>query len=224
VTPLTRVALPALSSVHDFVRLNTTLVRLQRVIAYGLLGVISALASLADPLIPLLLGADWRPMIPLVQIMCVGAAFQALGYVYYWAFLALGRAGTLLVSELPGRALMVLGAVATAALGTEWVAWVMSCGLFLIWLTTSTIFAGRVGIHARHLVTVALRPTALFVCATAFTIVVKGQLFSGMNSSNLLVLVATISVWCLAVVLGCTLPTIRRDVRTAWSDARAFWS
>lgn len=223
VTPLTRVMLPRLAQEQSKESLNATLLRLQRIIVYAILAVISALASVAEPLVVAVLGEAWSPMAVIVQVLCVGAAFQALGYIYYWGFLAVARSGTLLLSDLPGRVFMIVGAIVVAGWGVLPVAWVMSIGLVIIWLFSATIFAPRSGIDAWRLTTVALPPLLIFAGAFGVVFVVERTLISpAAGVSPWLALLAQGAIWIATAAIGLTFPQVRYDIRMAFADIRGL--
>lgn len=219
VTPLTRVMLPRLASEQTTEGLNGALLRVQRVIVYVLLGAVSALAAVAHPLTIVFLGAHWAPMAIIVQVLCVGAVFQALGYVYYWAFLAIARTGTLLLSELPGRLLMILGVIVVARWGVLPVAWVMSLGLAVIWATSTVVFAPRAGIDSRRLTAIAVPPIVLFALAFGAAFILQSVWFAAdVEDSPLTALVSLAGAWIAVVALGMLVPRVRRDVRAVVAD------
>ena len=214
VTPLTRVILPRLASEASTHAFNDTLARMQRPIVYVLFLVVSLLASLAQPLVILLLGPEWAPMSALVQILCVGAFFQAFGYVYYWALLAQAKTGMLLMSELPGRIFMIGGVVVCASSGVTAVAWVISLGLMLIWVLSTIVLAPRARIDSKRLTLVGLAPGTLFACAFAATVVMQIIWIGKIDVDSAPRALASMGItWLLVAFSGLVFPHIRRDIR-----------
>ncbi|MDO8383196.1 MAG: lipopolysaccharide biosynthesis protein [Microbacterium sp.] len=223
VTPLTRVMLPRLASEASSESFNDTLVRMQRPIVYVLFFVVSLLASLVQPLVVLALGADWAPMGNLVQILCVGATFQAFGYIYYWALLAQAKTGMLLISELPGRLLMIVGAVVCAGGGVTAIAWIISLGLGLIWLLSTTVLAPRAGLDSKRLTLVGVWPAILFLSAFIGASVVGILWFPDLHGTAALPALLWMTVaWVVIASSGLLLPGIRRDVRLLLVDLRGL--
>ena len=223
VTPLTRVVIPRLARELSIESLNDSLLRLQRVIVYTIPAVVSILASVAGPLVIVFLGEAWSSMAAIVQVLCVGAAFQAFGYIYYWGFLAVARAGTLLLSELPGRVFMIVGAIIVAGWGVIPVSWVMSLGLVIIWATSTMVYAPRSGIDAKQLTVVALPPALLFSAAFGAVYIVDGMLLHAADGVPAWqALLIETAVWISTAALGLLVPTVRRNLRMVLSDLRSL--
>lgn len=165
-SPLTRIALPYLAArVDDAEGFAVATRRALTALAYPLLAVLSLIAGLAQPLVVVLLGHDWAQAAPYVQVLALGGAFQALGYVYYWAMLASNRAGLLFLVELPGRILTVGLCFVAISVGPVWIAAAMSAGLISIWLLGTFVGCPRIGISPRRVLGAAVRPLAVFVLA-----------------------------------------------------------
>ncbi|WP_314505822.1 lipopolysaccharide biosynthesis protein [uncultured Microbacterium sp.] len=176
VSPLTRVAIPYLAAFavdRDRSRLQLAAQRVQGILTTTLLGALSLLASLISPVIVILLGREWVEAAPLVQILAVGAAFQCLGYLYYWLFLSVARTKLLLLAELPGRAILIALVCTMWPLGIYAVAWSVVVGQFLVWATGTLFFLRRIGIHWTPLVRVALGPVLVFGLASAACLAVQ---------------------------------------------------
>ncbi|MDR6691210.1 PST family polysaccharide transporter [Microbacterium sp. 1154] len=214
-SPLTRISLPYLAD-KSRVSQNALLsaaVTIQHVLVVALLGALSLLAATADPLVPLLLGSDWAPAVPLVQILAVGGAFQALGYLYYWLFLSTARTASLLASELPGRIFLMVLVLVAWPFGLAAVAWSFSIAQMIIWLTGTLFFVHRTGVAARVLVRAAA-PTTLLYAAAASAAILVGQLV--LIDSSVLRVIISATVWLAACGLGFTLvPSCRRAILSA---------
>ncbi|WP_375237003.1 lipopolysaccharide biosynthesis protein [Microbacterium schleiferi] len=206
--PLTRVMLPRLSaSAADDTAFAYDLIRTQRAVSYVLLLMVSLLAATAPFAAVSLFGPDWAPLGPLAQILCAGAVFQAMGMVYYWALLARARTGLLVIGELPGRAVMIIGAVALAPLGAAWVAAAISVGQLVIFVGSS-VAVSRANIGAGALIRGALQPLAVGAYAAAVALGVSVLV----PAAPALQLVTTAFAWALAVFSTLALQPIRRRI------------
>lgn len=164
-SPLTRVFLPRLAAVADDREFNDVLVRLQRVVAYVIAGPLSLAACIATPLLSVVLGPRWAAAGSLMQLLLVGAVFQALGYLYYWAFLARRSTRDLFVSELWGRVPMVVLFVTLGRLGPEFVALSVAIGQALIWAAGTFRYGARAGVRTAQVLAVCRRPLVVWVLA-----------------------------------------------------------
>ena len=214
--PLTRVLLPRFAKLTSDDDLNQALVRVQQLIAYLIVGALSLLAATSTSVLTVVLGDQWTAAGKFVQILTVGAAFQALGYVYYWAFLARSRTALLFVSELWGRVPMAALMVFLVQFGPDWVAISMAVGQFLIFLAGSTYYAARIGVRVRPLLAAAVRPIAVFTCAIAVSRVVDTA--TGL-SPGLVSLTIEIGSWLAIVgVALMVIPRCRSDLRSILID------
>lgn len=211
VSPLTRAVLPGLAGQQGTPSFNRTLLRLQRIIVYVLSGVLSLLSAASAPLVAVVLGPDWVAMSPVIQVLAVGAVLQGLGYVYYWAFLALAQTRLLLYAELPGRVGIIVGSVLCAQFGIIAVAWVVTLGQAVIWLCSSLFFARRIGVSSGSLNRVAARPATVFGLAFAFSI--AGQaLIGGPEVSPLILLLVSLACWGSVAALSLISHHVRTDL------------
>jgi len=220
-SPLTRVVLPYLTRLTDAASFGAAAFKAQMVLAYGLIGILSILASTSEPLISVVLGPKWTGASTTLEILAIGGLFQCLGYVYYWIFLARARTGMLFWSELAGRAVMAVAMVMWVSRGPEWVAGAGAVGLFVIWLVGTTITVPAIGVRTRPLVSAALRPVALF--ASAYAVVKGARLleFPGPNTPDLLQLMLLLALWAAWVGLICAISSqLRGDIRILISLGR----
>lgn len=172
-TPLTRVALPVLSrhqrNREEFSRL---LVVGQTGLAYGLGCLFAVSAGLAQAGLPLILGSGWAESATIYQILVLGGFFQAMGYVYYWAFLALGLTGVQLRYSIITRVLMIIAILAAVSFGIQAVAWAVTLGLITNWVVLTAFPMRTADVGVARLVRTALRPmilhAAVFVTLAVF--------------------------------------------------------
>ncbi|MBN8424147.1 lipopolysaccharide biosynthesis protein [Microbacterium esteraromaticum] len=209
VTPLTRVVLPRLVELRkDRERFDAQLVRLQGMISTVLPLLISLLAAVSTPLVVVFLGPPWEKTGEILLVLCTGALMQAVAYIFYWAYLADGRSGVLLLSELPGRAVMIIGAIVAAPAGVTAVAWVMTAGQAVM-LVTGTVFAQRLGLPGLRLLRAAVVP--VLVCGLAFGASVGAQALISQSTSFTRLLVGAVA-WAVPVGAFALVPPVRRHI------------
>ena len=232
--PLTRVMLPRLSaSAADNAAFAHDLNRTQRAVSYVLLLIVSLVAAAAPSAAVSLFGSDWAPLGPLAQVLCVGAVFQAMGMVYYWALLARARTGLLVIGELPGRAVMIVGAIAlandagmkamknwmnlsqgcpvangtTLAMAALWVAAAISFGQLVIFVGSSLAIS-RADVRAGPLIRGALQPVAVAAYAAAVALGAAALV----PASPALQFITTVIAWALAVLVALALRPVRSRI------------
>ena len=132
--PLTNVVLPFLSKRHhagvDFYPL---LLKMQVAISVPLTGIFAIAASLADPIVAVVLGPGWHDSAALLSILSIGGAVQVMSYVTFWAYLASGKTRPLLHSAVVTRSLLVLSIICGSLWGLTGVAWGFTTGLTAAW-------------------------------------------------------------------------------------------
>lgn len=132
--PLTWVVIPTINRSTSTGRdSNDILLRIQSALVGITTWALLATAATADWLIPLLLGEQWDPLVPLLQILAVGGVFKALSQINYWAYVVAKQPRQLLLSNLVTKPIQILLIVGAAMLGVEWVAWAYAVGRALSW-------------------------------------------------------------------------------------------
>ncbi|WP_454041075.1 lipopolysaccharide biosynthesis protein [Cellulosimicrobium sp. Marseille-Q8652] len=208
--PLTRVALPVLSRIHDDAVYGRYVVRAQLILVYGLGGAFAVAVAVADPLFAVLLGPGWSATPSLFTILAVGGLFQVLGYVYYWIFVSRDKTGVQLRVSVVSRVAMIGLMCAGVPWGATGVAVGVSAGLALNWVALTVVALPRTGIAVRDLLVVAVRPVVVLVT----TVLVVRAVAAVLSIGAPVVELGALLVAC-AVVLGASLlvPGVRRDVR-----------
>jgi O-antigen/teichoic acid export membrane protein len=112
---LGRVALPVFSEVaHDRARLRRGVQLSLRCLMLVNVPMMLGLAALANPLVRTLLGAQWAPAVPLLQILCIAGVFWPLHVVNLNALMAQGRSHLFfrieVAKKLIGLGMLMLGA------------------------------------------------------------------------------------------------------------------
>lgn len=166
--PLTRVALPYLSRrQNDRPAYLDALKKTQLALTTLLLSLLSLAAGTADWLVPVVLGQGWQATIPLLRVLCLAGALQAIGNITYWVLLSQGRTGLLFGTELGARLIMIALIIAAAAKGPLWVALAAALGQALLLLSAACLALPRANIPAGRILLPALRPAVLFSIAGA---------------------------------------------------------
>ena len=216
--PLTRIVIPSLAVAGDTAEVQRRLRRFQTLLCYPVLGYVSLLTAVAAPAIHVVLGAQWEPAAAFVPILAVGAVFQTIGYVGYWAFVAEGRPGLLLGAEAIGRTTMIVLAILWASSGPGWVAVGISVGHLVVWLASTFVFLPRAGVSGILLARSAGRSVAVFLIAWAATTTVDVTV--GAAWDPLPRLAALVAIWITTAAVACAV-IARPDVAVLASFIRA---
>ncbi|ROS29302.1 PST family polysaccharide transporter [Rathayibacter sp. PhB127] len=216
--PMTRVAFPVLSRMKDEPGFESYVQRAQLVLAYTMGGVFFVAAALADPLIEIALGDGWDQSKVIFRILAIGGVFQALGFVYYWVFLAKALTGLQLRFSVLSRSLMV----AFMAVGVIWgpvgVAIGSTAGLILNWVVLTVFAIPKAGVDVRALAVQALRPLLLGVIVVLVSVLALMFLDSWTAIAQLITVGGLDLLVVLAVVVAVS--PYRRDARLLWSTIR----
>ena len=156
--PLTQVAVPILARVRGTATLARYVGLAQSGLAYVLGGAMILLTALATPAVAIVLGPGWEGVPPIIAALAVGGFFQALGYLYYWLFLAVDLTAIQLRVAIVSRTLMVLAIVVGASWGPVGVALGGSLGLALNWLGLTLFALPKVGVAVRPILISGFRP------------------------------------------------------------------
>ncbi len=208
--PLTRVVLPYLSRrLEDRASYLDALKKIQLALTTLLLSLLTYAAGTADWLIPVVLGDGWQDAVPLLRVLCVAGALQAVGNVTYWVLLSQGKTGLLFGTELGARVVMIALIIAAATKGPLWVALASATGQALLLLSAACIALPRAGVPSGPVLAPALRPAVLFTLAAAAAWGAVGVVGALPDFAALVVgTVAFVGV----CVLSMAIPSYRHDV------------
>ena len=133
--PLTPVVLPTINETpsNGARRSLDILLRLQFALGVPVAWVYLLGAATAGSVIPLLLGDQWRPVVPVFTVLAIGGFFAAFGYINYWTFMVMQKSGGLLRLHLITKPLNVLLVVIAAPQGIVAVALAQACSLAINW-------------------------------------------------------------------------------------------
>ena len=218
-SPLTRVVLPPLSRLEGD-EFRAALLRLQLVLSYGLLAMLSALAATAPFFLDVVLGHRWTGSAPILETLTIGAAFQSLGYIYYWGFLSRARTGLLFLGELGGRIVMVVLILIAVQHGVVWVAAASATGAFLIWATSTFVTGPMAELGSRTLAARATRPLALFLAAYLVCRAARDLWLATAGIPPIGELAIVVGLWLAVVLAGLTLPPVRRDLSAVAQEGK----
>ncbi len=208
--PLTRVVLPYLSRRQDDDALYLdALTKIQLALTTLLLSLLSFAVGTADWLVPVVLGDGWQKAVPLLRVLCLAGALQAIGNVTYWVLLSQGRTGLLFGTELGARLVMIALIIAAAAKGPLWVALAAAIGQALLLISAACLALPRANVSARLVLLPALRPTVLFTLAAAAAWS-AGHLADTLP--DFAALLAGTTAFAAVCVVAMALPSYRRDV------------
>ncbi|MFT4233814.1 MAG: lipopolysaccharide biosynthesis protein, partial [Microbacterium sp.] len=133
--PMTRVALPVLSRVHENkLQFERYLLRAQIVGGYVTATVFAVAAGLSKDVVLIVFGNDWLPVAPIFMVLAIGGVLRAVSQISYWIFLASGHPGAQLKMYLVTRPLMILVIVAGVPWGAVGVAVGSTVAYSLHWL------------------------------------------------------------------------------------------
>ncbi|PYY48077.1 lipopolysaccharide biosynthesis protein [Curtobacterium sp. MCBD17_023] len=183
--PLTRAVLPSLAGIDSVSAFHRKFRRLQVVFAYVALPVLLMLLVNSGDLVAVVLGQQWRPAAPILQLLAVASAFQVLAYPLYWASLVKAKVGVLFWTELPGRLLIIAGSYWMAKLGAVEVASAVVVGQFVMWVVGVSIAPPAMKLRRSHFLAPLVRPLVA-VCVLAICELSAGVLarFFGLDSSG----------------------------------------
>lgn len=217
--PLTRVVLPYLSRRReDRASYLEALKKIQLALTTLLLSLLAYAAGTADWLVPVVLGNGWQDAVPLLRVLCVAGALQAIGNVTYWVLLSQGKTGLLFGTELGARVIMIALIIAAATKGPLWVALASATGQALLLLSAACIALPRAGVPSGPVLAPALRPALLLTLAAVAAWEAAGMAGSLPDFAALVVgTVAFVGVCALSMAI----PNYRRDVGALMTLVRA---
>lgn len=215
-SPLSRVAIPVLSRVYGTPDFTRYALRSQLILGYSLVLMYGLLAGIARPLVELVLGNSWAQAVPVLQILCVGGAFQAFGYVYYWMFVAADKTGLQFRWGLVGRGGMI-GLIGLGSYhGIFFVASAVSIGLLLVWLLLTIFVVPTTGIRRSTMLSGVLRPAMLSMLMFGGTYYISHITISLSAIASL----GLCAVWVIVVIiLSLSNGAFRRDYKDILSTA-----
>jgi O-antigen/teichoic acid export membrane protein len=158
--PIRRALYPGLAQITDRrERLGDVLVESTGMLALLTLPMPLGIALVANDLVPLFLGAQWQPMVSVLQPLCIAASFAALGTNSQLAYMALNRSHLAAVASLVRVLLLLLLLVIVApSYGVVGVAYAVA-GVSCAMVVSDYALSSRLlKIDARRFLAVVWRP------------------------------------------------------------------
>lgn len=216
--PMTRVALPVLSRIHEEKdRFAGYLLKAQIVGGYATATLFALASGMAPAIVDVLFGPQWAPMAPIFAVLAIGGVLRATAQISYWMFLSTANTGAQLRMFLVVRPIMIVIILAGLPWGAFGVAVGSTVAYALHWIV-SLLWASRVtGVPARPLIANILRIllTVSVPCGLiAFGISVLGW------SSLVTVLVAILASVLYLALIAVVSKSVRADLLTVLSFLR----
>jgi PST family polysaccharide transporter len=208
--PSTKVSVPILSRLQsDRERFDRFLLTGQLIMLFCASPVIFLAACLAPLLVQVLLGPQWAPSGPLIQVLAIGAIARLASYPTYWLALARGATRVSLQVNLAAAPILVALVLAGSFAGSIGVAWGFSIASIIIWGMSLLWYSRVAEAPGWRMFVLAIRS----VSASAAPAVVLSLLLPAMTSLDpLLQIVVGTAVflvcWFASVAL---VPFLRRD-------------
>jgi O-antigen/teichoic acid export membrane protein len=172
--PLTRVALPVLSQLKNEPERFRSYLRSATVcVAYSGCAAIVFSVVFAPEIVDIMLGPQWSGAADLFRALAVAGAFQTVGYVAYWIFLALDRTRHQVQFALITKPVMLIGFVIGAHWGATGVA--VSYSIVNVWSVPLSVWMACRGtfVSAREIFAVIVRATGLAGLVTAALVLAR---------------------------------------------------
>jgi O-antigen/teichoic acid export membrane protein len=142
-----RVMFPALSAIQDDrERVKRIYLKANRLIALVTVPTMAGLLVVAEPLILLLYGPKWEPMIPILQVFCLAAVKQPMDQTTGWLFQSQGRTDILFRWGVLAGVANILFIVVGLHWGAFGVAIAYTARVYLLWFWLISIAGGLVGL------------------------------------------------------------------------------
>lgn len=171
-----RVMLPTLSRIQDdLARFREAYCRVTGVIALITFPMMCGLMALAEPFVLTLFGEKWRPVIPLLLVLCPVAMFQTVVSTVGYIYTAKGRTDWMFrvsIAFLPVTVLFVwIGISLAPSYGLVAVAACYGIGQLLLWGPAFAVPFRLIGLRLPSFVAGF---TGIFLCAAAMGVAVYG--------------------------------------------------
>ena len=194
ITPIQGVLVPAFSRLQEEeARLGQAWLRGSRLLAFASFPAFAGMIAVAPDFVPVVLGDRWNAAVPVVQLLCLAGAGQAVQTLQHSVLQARGKAGTLLRFMVASSVMNVTA----FAIGLRWgivgvaASFVVSRAILLPFLTSRT--SREVGLRSRDLVASLWAPTlasfSMFVAVAGCRLLLMKAGFPGAPRLSVLVVV-----------------------------------
>ncbi|THG30806.1 lipopolysaccharide biosynthesis protein [Naasia lichenicola] len=216
--PMTRIALPILSRVHDQGEVfERYLHKAQLVGAYFTATVFAVAAGLSTPFVLVLFGPQWVGVSAIFAALAVGGVFRSIAQISYWIYLATGKTGAQLRMFLAVRPIMIVIILAGLPWGPVGVAIGQTIAYSLHWAVSLWRVGVVTGVNTRPLFLNAIR-TVLVVSVPCGILAFLGTLFPVPAIVQILIGLAFALIY--VAVISVFVPAVRSDVTVVLSFAR----
>lgn len=213
---LTRVVVPSLASAYRTGGLESQIERARAAYGYSV-GLASALlGGTAAASVPLIMGGQWAGTAStVVTVLSMGQVLNSLVYVFYWGFVAVGRAHRLLRLDLPAFGFFVVASFVVASRGPVAVAVAYAISMVLRSVLYAVLGLGDLKLDRRRFLRRALPNLfALYAVLASGALAVRLlEPVLGVAFRALISLTAAMGVLALGAV---TSSSIRSEMRVAW--------
>ncbi|MDQ0922308.1 PST family polysaccharide transporter [Pseudarthrobacter sp. W1I19] len=136
-------------------------------------------AGTAPALIPLTLGDQWIPAVPIFQVLAAGGAVWVFNHVSYWAFIVKEKPAALLTYNFVSKPLAIASIYIGSHFGLIGVAWGYSAAMALSWPLNLLWLARTAGLPARRFLANGFRVLLAGAFAAATSAVTYSLLVQG---------------------------------------------
>lgn len=155
---LVAVMYPVYSSMQDDLKLlSSTIQQNLRVIAFIVFPVLCLLIIISEPLIQLLFGSEWMPVVPYFRILCVGGIFTCIHNILYYAIAAVGKSRELFFWGIIKWAVIIVLLFIGMHFGMDGLLWSMTCGEFVIFIINAYLTSRFCGVSMLLLLNIVFR-------------------------------------------------------------------
>lgn len=216
--PTSKVALPVLSRLNDDPeRYRKFLLRGQTLLLHAVVPLFVLTGVLAEPVIRVVLGAQWDEAVPIFRVLAIGGLFEGAALATMWVFLSKGKTKAQLAFALTTRPLMIIAVLVGSNWGVIGVAAGYALSTALCWPIGLIWIARVTDAPSRDLFWNGARAVVVHACAGAVVWFVLGR--SGLPDPLVLVLGVLVMVAVFALIC-CAWPRLRRDARDIWETRR----
>ena len=178
VAPINRAAFPGYSrAAHDIVQLRSSFLNVISTIALFAIPAGIGIASVADLLVPAILGWKWQAAVPIIQILAIFGLIQALQTNIVYVYMALGNvrlftiigAGQFLVL----LAFLIPGIQYWGAIGA---AWAFLCTVVIMIPVNQILISRCLKLSTTHFFAILVRPLAASLAVSFSVWIIKCNL------------------------------------------------
>lgn len=211
--PLTSVAVPILSRVRqDADQFSRYISQGQLALGYPIGIGLGLVCGLAEPIVALLLGAQWMETVPIVRLLALAGIARTLSFVGFWIYVTQGLSRSLFRYTLVSSAIRILCVAVGAQWGVIGVAVGVVLASFIEWPLSIYWLSRLTPTPRRALYLGALRVLVATVAAAGPAAAIGySTLTSDLLAPLVVVLGMLAATSCVAALIS--IPVFRRDAR-----------